>query len=1059
MPDSAPPDRWRLHLLIAAVALAAAQAIDSVDVVLSGGLRLELGVLPLLAAGVLLGPAWGAAVAAGFAGLTWDSDVLRAALVVGEVTVVGALAMRGWAAVLADVVYWLTTFGAVAIWRGTAGFDVAATHGPGWMISGAVGTLTAQGLAALPTLTALVDGPRPRRPLRDRISNAVIPLCAVAVLSLGVGLSEMYAATLRRVAGEELATRAHTVATRMADDIADAEANVLALAEELSAHPHDVASVRASLQRHHSAAQLQLTMIVTDADGQVNAGSSRVGRPTPAPTGSVPPVTDRAYFAEPRATGRPYRSGAFLGRGFGTDPIVALSAPIRDTHDRGFAGVVEASLDLRALGLRLRDLIPETGWSLAVVDHDGNAAVTAGDDAARLLAPGSSIAWVVELNRAPAAASTVVADAHIGAKVTAPALGWRVYVRRSIAAIEAPMQAFHATWAAWLALCLLVSAPVVGRVSRVMAEPLERLASDAERVGAGDTLRVPPPAPDAPLEVARLHGELESMLGRLDSSLEELETRVRNRTATLAATTARADAVFRATNDGKVLIDRGGIVRDVNAAQCAMVETTPEELIGQPVAGLESGAAPDLLPSWWRSLHDGGALRFETTLRTRAGRDVPVEASVTVLSRDSGDVLATFRDVSERRRNDAERARLEAALRQSQKMEAVGTLAGGIAHDFNNILTVITGGTTAALDALAPHHHAVPPLRQVAGAATRAKALVGQILAFSRRTDGERQLVHVRSLVEDSLELVRASLPAMIAIRTEFEEPLPAVEVDPIQLHQVIVNLATNAADAMKGRAGRLTVSAQARVSDGTGARVEIAVTDTGCGVSDADLPRIFDPFFTTKPLGTGTGLGLAVVHGIVTGHGGSLGVRSVVGEGTTVTVSLPAAPLDAIDAVSAVPTGTSESPPRGGGYRVLIVDDEPDVLDLVTSQFDRFGFVVRSARDGAEALAVVEATPGDIDVVVSDIAMPAMSGLELAARLRGRPAAPAVVLCSGYLTDADEREARALDVAAVIAKPYSIAELARQVIAVVGARPPARRCQDPAHAGSRSARRGLPET
>ena len=388
-------------------------------------------------------------------------------------------------------------------------------------------------------------------------------------------------------------------------------------------------------------------------------------------------------------------------------------------------------------------------------------------------------------------------------------------------------------------------------------------------------------------------------------------------------------------------------------------------------------------------------------------------------------------DITARKDAEAERERLEAQLRQSQKIEAIGTLAGGIAHDFNNILAAILGyGEMAQRDAeqgTRQRRH----LDATISAALRAKSLVERILAFSRSGMGERGPVNVQSVVEEALGGIAASLPAGVHLEHELAAGAAAVLGDATQIHQVVMNLCANAVQAMSS-SGTLTVSLQtAQLSEvvcvstmqlAPGGYVKLSVRDTGSGMASHVLERIFDPFFTTKVVGVGTGLGLSLVHGIVTDLGGGIDVESRLGAGSTFCVYLPWHG-------SAQPTPAQiERIPAGHGETILLVDDEEALVRLGEEMMAGLGYEPVGFASSTEALAAFRQTPQRFDAVLSDEAMPEMTGSELAGEIRRiRPDIP-IMLISGYVTPALTERARDLGIAEVLAKPLAARDIARSL-------------------------------
>jgi PAS domain S-box-containing protein len=417
-----------------------------------------------------------------------------------------------------------------------------------------------------------------------------------------------------------------------------------------------------------------------------------------------------------------------------------------------------------------------------------------------------------------------------------------------------------------------------------------------------------------------------------------------------------------------------------------------------------------------RMLHKDGAYRWVELTRKNLLHEPSVRA-----------VVFNFRDITERKQAEAERQRLETRLRQAEKLEAVGRLAGGIAHDFNNIL----GGILGYAEMLAEKAPPGSPLKRYADnvltGANRASGLVAQILSYSRSQRGKRLPADLRRAVAETLELVRGSLPAGIRLEAELSSQPIHVVGDPTQLHQVTMNLCTNACHAM-GEHGTLRVRLEAveipaerpllHATLHTGSYARLTVEDTGSGMDEATLARIFEPFFTTKEVGKGTGLGLALVYGIVTDSGGAIDVSSTPGRGSTFAIYLPRVEAPAIvESLAAGPVV------RGHGERVLVVDDEEALVAVTSEVLKHFGYEPVGCADGAAALAAFDA--GRIDAVIADEVMPGLSGTELARQLRRRRPDLPIVLVSGYTGPMLSERALAAGVSEILKKPVQSRDIA----------------------------------
>jgi PAS domain S-box-containing protein len=395
-------------------------------------------------------------------------------------------------------------------------------------------------------------------------------------------------------------------------------------------------------------------------------------------------------------------------------------------------------------------------------------------------------------------------------------------------------------------------------------------------------------------------------------------------------------------------------------------------------------------------------------------------------------ILEAYIDVTER-------YRLEAQLHQAQKTQAIGTLAGGISHDFNNLLTAILGYTGLARQELSPNQAAGPYLDEVLAAGTRAKDLVQQILAFSRQTEIQRAPVPLQPLIQEVLGLLRAALPASIVIRPVLAPGVGQVLADATQMHQVLLNLCTNAAHAMRETGGVIDVILDAvevtpdhalvPLQLQAGPYVRLRVRDTGQGMTPDVMERIFEPFFTTKPTGEGTGLGLAVVHGIVRRHEGAITVESTPARGTTFTIHLP----QVADAANAdVPT---EPQDVGGSEHILVVDDEEVLVYLGQGMLASLGYQVTRCSGSLEALDVFQASPHHFDLVITDYTMPDMDGVALARALRqSRPDMP-IILCTGFSDIHTAESAQALGITVVL-KPWTISDLDLKIRQTLAQRP-----------------------
>ena len=420
---------------------------------------------------------------------------------------------------------------------------------------------------------------------------------------------------------------------------------------------------------------------------------------------------------------------------------------------------------------------------------------------------------------------------------------------------------------------------------------------------------------------------------------------------------------------------------------------------------------------------------------TLKGEEIDVIARKVVLpgsGKDLSRVLTAIVDLTEIHRAQKEREELESQLRQAQKMEAVGTLAGGIAHDFNNILAAILGYTELALMDVPQGAQLHENLAEIRKAGMRAKDLVQQILAFSRKAEERKRPIRLAPIIKEALKMLRASIPVTVDIRSRLDIEEDTVLADPTQIHQIMMNLCTNAAHAMEN-GGILDVSLKgfhqgegmesAFAALPPGDYLHMRVSDTGRGIPPELLEKIFDPYFTTKDKGSGTGLGLAVVHGIVTSLGGAMFVQSEMGKGSTFDIVLPKAATGTSDLLS-----EENREPAYGNERILFVDDEESVIRVGRQMLERLGYTVTAFSNPLEALKVFKDAPDAFDLIVTDMTMPDMTGDRFASEVMTvRPDAP-VILCTGYSERITEDEAEKMGIKAFAMKPLAIRELAATV-------------------------------
>ena len=523
-----------------------------------------------------------------------------------------------------------------------------------------------------------------------------------------------------------------------------------------------------------------------------------------------------------------------------------------------------------------------------------------------------------------------------------------------------------------------------------------------------------------------------------ERSLLRVEALLERRTQELRRSDARYRSLFAAIPDMVLTIDEGGRVVTANDEAIQQLGRRGSDLAGQSLTELVPEADHPELEARLTNVRTHGADQFETRLTGSTGSELTVEITASAPeAAEPGAVVLVARDLTERRRAEEERRRLDAQVQHAQRLESLGVLAGGIAHDFNNLLVGVMGNASLAMLDVEEDSPVHVCIAQIETAARRAAELTQQILTFSGKGRAVMSAQNLSSVIAEMGQLLGPAVSKKAKITYHLGEGLPLVEGDPSQLRQVAMNLIMNASDALGDRNGNIQVTTAVRDVDPLdlgeytlgeagrpGRYVGIEVTDDGCGMDAKTLNQIFDPFFTTKV--DGRGLGLAATVGIVRSHAGLLTVDSELGRGTTFRILLPATDHE-VESDDAPPAFDPEGMEEIGGS-ILVVDDESSVRTLAKSALERAGFGVEVAEDGTEALEMIEAHPG-LDVVVLDLTMPSMDGMETLEEIRAMHPGLPVLLSSGYGKDSVPYAALRSRDTAFLRKPYSPQDLLEAVV------------------------------
>jgi len=522
----------------------------------------------------------------------------------------------------------------------------------------------------------------------------------------------------------------------------------------------------------------------------------------------------------------------------------------------------------------------------------------------------------------------------------------------------------------------------------------------------------------------------------------ELEARVEERTADLREQIAereRAEEALRESQERFMnLIENAvmGIYQVTKEGKFIMINqrmvdmfgfSSQEEFLATIDYIEELYVHPDERPKILQEINEKGFIEGkEVEFKRKNGESIWNKLYTRVTENKEGIILyeGLMEDITERKA-------LEEQLRQSHKMEAIGTLAGGIAHDFNNILGIILGNTELAMDDVPEWNPARLNLKEVRTASLRAKDVVRQLLSFARKTELEKKPINITPIIKEALKLLRSSIPTSIEIRQDIPKDIDTILADPTQINQVLINLCTNAAHAMpnggvleiKLENVKLGEAATSNSPDlNPGRYLNLTVSDTGYGINPKDIDRIFDPYFTTKEVGRGTGMGLAVIHGIIKGHGASVSVQSQPGKGTTFSIFFPVVEADAIvetETVNRLSTGSE---------KILFVDDEESMIKMGQQILGRLGYKPEIRTNPVEALELFRSDPDLFDLVITDMTMPQMSGDTLAKEILNiRPDMP-IILCTGFSEKVNEESAKEMGISAFVLKPIVMRDIAHTI-------------------------------
>lgn len=855
----------------------------------------------------------------------------------------------------------------------------------------------------------------------------VIGLLPLGLVGLGVALLDRQALTEHATA--DLTRLAQGLAGQMDGTLEGLGRTVrllAALPEVVSMDPRRQALV---LQEpvHHAYAMVGLATF--DPTGQPLASAPPRGGPAVAGWASVPLAAPAGHQTWRLVHTLP------MGR-----PALRLDTPIQDT-DQQVVGILSALVDVETLVSGGRTVPGGSAGQTVVLDATGGLLPHPNGPA---LQAHRDPAWLQGLRgRRPAGVGTLrytlAGDAWVAGYAPVPTVDWTVIVARPARAILAPARhAWHLALAGLTttAGCALLTALVL---VRRLTRPVRALAVAAQTFGAGGVPVALPPVDQGDGEVRTLIAAFATM----QEAVHQREEGLRRLAAERVALAAHACAAEQRYHDLVQALEAIVWEAEAQTLRFSFVSQRAEALLGYAVEHWltapvfwEQVVHPEdreRVVALYRALTSPGpATPCEYRVRTADGRLVWLRDTVRVVDAGTGagrQLRGMMVDITQRHQAEGERRQREIQYQHAQRLESLGVLAGGIAHDFNNILAAILGYTELAMEDVPQQGVIWRNLRYVLSAGRRAQALVRQILAFSRQSHQEPKPLQLHGILTEAVALLRASLPATITIRQHIDPEAGIILADPTQMHQIVMNLCTNAEHAMRDSGGVLEVRWEAVEVDAAGAahgrdlppgpHARLTVRDTGHGIAPDLRERIFEPFFTTKEVGQGTGMGLATVHGIVASHGGAIRVDSTVGHGTTFTLYFPRLDAPAHEAASAellLLTGTG---------RILLVEDEEPLAALGQFTLTRLGYDVTVRTSSVEALAAFRVAPARFDLLITDYTMPQMTGAVLAREVRQlRPDIP-IILCTGFSQTMNAQHAHALGINAFLLKPLLMRDLA----------------------------------
>ena len=689
-------------------------------------------------------------------------------------------------------------------------------------------------------------------------------------------------------------------------------------------------------------------------------------------------------------------------------------------------GVIMAQFNLRHLSSTLRSSALGEGGFAAITDtrgviiaHSDKTILKKSMNVANLVAvqeglDGAEGTWDEVWDKNPGLASVAIIDTNM----------WVVVVFQPDSQARAAIKQMELIALVVLALVFLMALMAQYFILKKVTAPLRKLETQSKMVAEGSYKE-------------KIKPDYRELISLVDS-FNTMSDRIRHREKELKESEEKYRAIFEGAKEGILLVEQQGRqVLFANQAMQQLLGISAKALQNSDLREFSPGDDEDIDKILARLASEKKNATQRIPFKNSAGSTRIMETSAApVTLAGSAFIAAFFNDITHKLDMEAEKENLERQLLHTQKIEAIGVLAGGIAHDFNNILYPILGYAEMMQEDLPEDNPNYGKVSEIMTAALRARDLVSQILAFSRQSEKQVIPIRLQPIIKETVKLLRSSLPSTITVEMDIEEECGQVIADPTQIHQVIMNLTTNAFHAMQEKGGKLYIELKQTIPSSSllallelkhGAYAQLIVKDTGAGIRSEILDKIFDPYFTTKERGKGTGLGLSVVQGIVKNSRGNIRVESHQGKGTCITVFLPIPDEDE--------NQTKQDKPRidpGGTESILVVDDEESVVNMEKIMLERLGYNVTALTDSHDAFGFFSAWPERFDLIISDMTMPTMTGLELLKKVKSiRPDLP-FIICTGFSDQVNQASHQKMNIQGYIEKPIVSSEMAsvvRQVL------------------------------